>query len=279
MNKNKYALATITLRVFDPKRSDKTATTAAIEQTRADTTSGRFVKNIVRPEMLKPINTLMNEVRSYHYNVTVPWGATGLRKLHVDMLDDYFARMRQHRDKLNVLVDAFCKDYAANREEEKVRLAGMFNPMDYPPVENVRNSFEIYVDIPSIPSDVVVSPEIAKELEEQGKRLEQEAHAEVTKRVSTVLQAMVKKLSDQKAIFRDSLVGNVKDLVDVLPSLNVLGDATIDDVCKEMKEKLATLDPDELRDNPVARMDAAETAKATLAKLGNLFDLDAPAET
>jgi hypothetical protein len=73
-----------------------------------------------------------------------------------------------------------------------------------------------------------------------------------------------------EGIFRDSLVENVRELVAVLPSLNITGDPTLAAVAARM-EALCRDDADELRDNAAARASVAAEADAILADVGQFL--------
>lgn len=66
-------------------------------------------------------------------------------------------------------------------------------------------------------------------------------------------------------IFRDSVVGNVKELVDVVASFNVTGDERLTLLTE--KVKALDLNPDALRDNQPVRQDATAKAREILADL------------
>jgi hypothetical protein len=75
------------------------------------------------------------------------------------------------------------------------------------------------------------------------------------------------KLKDGDAIFRDSLIGNVRELVDLLPALNLTGDPALTSAVSEVKNKLADLDPQALRDHEVDRAAAALAADEIARKM------------
>jgi len=82
---------------------------------------------------------------------------------------------------------------------------------------------------------------------------------------------MADKLKDGDAIFRDSLVGNVKDFVDILPALNLTGDPELSAAVLEVKEKLVCYSPDTLRDQETERARAAATADEIARRMAAYF--------
>ena len=43
------------------------------------------------------------------------------------------------------------------------------------------------------------------------------------------------------------MIGNIRDLVDVVPRLNIFGDDELAKLCEQVKEKIASVKPDALR--------------------------------
>ena len=64
--------------------------------------------------------------------------------------------------------------------------------------------------------------------------------------------------------FRDSLVGNVRDLVALLPVLNLTNDPRLADVAARMERDLCQHDADDLREDDNARASTARAAQAIL---------------
>jgi len=75
----------------------------------------------------------------------------------------------------------------------------------------------------------------------------------------------------QAPIFRDSIIGNIKELVNIIPSLNIFEDPAIDQARTELIKELCDIDPQELRDNKEKRIEAEKKADKILNKLPGLF--------
>ena len=76
------------------------------------------------------------------------------------------------------------------------------------------------------------------------------------------------------------MIGNIRDLVDVVPRLNIFGDDTLAQLCEQVKEKIAAVEPDSLRPSrtfdPVARARVKRDADALTERFAGYFA--APAE-
>lgn len=99
-----------------------------------------------------------------------------------------------------------------------------------------------------------------------------EAQRELLRRMIEPVKAMALKLAEEpkpgkeSPIFRDTLVTNLKEIVDLAPKLNITGDAQLDAFVAEMKP-LVAVGPQELRENASVRGYAASKAAEVLKKL------------
>ena len=75
--------------------------------------------------------------------------------------------------------------------------------------------------------------------------------------------------------FRDSMIENVRDLVDVVPRLNVFEDAELAGLCREVEDRIARVDPDVLRPSrrydPRAREQVKQDADELAARFAGYF--------
>ena len=72
--------------------------------------------------------------------------------------------------------------------------------------------------------------------------------------------------------FRDSLVDNITDLLDVVPVLNVIGDPVITTFADEIRQKLTANSPEVLRDDAKIRKAVLVQAEDILAKMANYLN-------
>ena len=94
-------------------------------------------------------------------------------------------------------------------------------------------------------------------------------------RLHDVVRKAADKLTDKTAIFRDSLITNIQDLVDLLPRLNLTGDPRLEDLRREVADKLLGYEPEALRRDQFARQETAQAAEKILAAMAGYTDADA----
>ncbi len=75
---------------------------------------------------------------------------------------------------------------------------------------------------------------------------------------------------DKPATFRDSLFSNLKELVEVLPKLNVTEDPAISQACDELSKLM--VDPQIVRDNQSVRAQKADQVNDMMNKFNSFFN-------
>ena len=71
------------------------------------------------------------------------------------------------------------------------------------------------------------------------------------------------------------MIENIRELVDVVPRLNIFGDDDLARLCEQVKDKIASVDPDTLRPSrsfdPVARTRVKRDADALMEQFAGYF--------
>lgn len=238
--------------------------------------AGRYNKLILSKEAIDKISKVVGEVRQWHYRVTLPWDDQGGRLLPASGYFDYREQLQKHQSAFYAAVTELEDNYPALVEQARIDLNGMFDEEDYPAQDQIRRKFSVAVDIEPIPErgdfrvglDEGEIERLTRDLESAGNRRIKAAMDDVWNRAHKALSAVVERLSDPKNIFRDSLIGNVRDLVEVLPTLNITGDEGLALAISEMRHKIAAYDPQEIRDNGGTRAAVCDEARKIMEKMG-----------
>ena len=93
--------------------------------------------------------------------------------------------------------------------------------------------------------------------------------------VATHLASALEEYDPEKkgaAPFRDSTVDKVRDLIGIIPALNVTGDAKLDKARQDLLAAVGNRSAKEFREDDNAREDAAAKARAVADNISNLFD-------
>jgi hypothetical protein len=163
-------------------------------------------------------------------------------------------------------------------------LGDLYQPSDYPGVAEIESKFSFDNVFLPFPDEkdfrIDISEDEVKEIKRTLKQKSGEAVADAMRdcwgRLYEAVNNAVERLSDPDAIFRDSLIGNLGDLCDVLPRLNIQEDKYLDQMCGEIKAKLACQSPKTLRENKDTRKAVATEAEGILGMMSSYMGI-APA--
>ena len=271
---NQVMIMNLSISVFTGEKIDRDVsdTIAATHHTTAHE-AGRFSKQIIGKQALKGIKSFATVARTTHYDRTLPYSDNGGRLLSVTGFMDYTTSMRGIRANFVREVDIFCDVYPRLIEDAKTRLNGMFNVDDYPPIDSLRGRFSFEIAAEPMPSSKNWFLEMADDTmqhlrahhdERKDAKLEH-AIKDVYRRVADVAQKMATKLDDKDGVFRDSLITNISELANLLPTLNITNDPQLAQIASDLAA-LTAHSPDALRADPTYRTDAAAKAQAVYDK-------------
>ena len=281
-------LARLNIRQWSARKLDRKVTDEVNTAHNASPDAGRYNKRLVSKDALATIQKVANEARKMHYARTLPWQDEGARILSTAGYLDYTGKVRDLRAEFESAVDAFVSGYPDFVTDARSKLNGLFQETDYPPADDIRSRFAFSVAIDPMPVsddfrcqlDAAQAEEIRADIEARTRDAITAATRDVWTRISLVVGHMAEKLKEYKpavgpgaraeGVFRDSLVENVRDLVAVLPSLNITGDPALAAIADRM-QSLCRDDAAELRDNASARASVAAEADAILADVGQFL--------
>jgi hypothetical protein len=273
--KQKAMLARLTITQFSASRNDKTATDSVKEKFQTGNDAGRYQKALIAKDAIKAVNSAANEARIFHYAQTLPWKDDGARILPAANYLQYSEGMRQKKTVFLAAVQKFVDSYPDLIEEAKTRLAGLFNASEYPDAASITDKYTFETQIDPLPqaADFRVDlnsaevDAIRKEIEARTDQATKAATLDLWKRLNGAVEAMSERLNDPKAIFRDSLVENINEVVEIIPRLNLADDAALNDMAQEAKTKLTAATPKKLREDIKTRKQTAKAADDLLATM------------
>lgn len=234
--------------------------------------AGRYNKRLVTKEALKDVRKLAGQARLLHYEMTLPWEDGGHRLLPADLYFDYIKEQKKIKDEFMKAAGEFTSNYTGYIQDAKKYLGDLFSESDYPPADSIEYKFAFETSFMPFPvkEDFRVAlgenevERIQSDMEDHINGLLASATLDVWERAYKVVENMYSRLQDTDALFRNSLVSNIRELVDMLPALNVINDPKLNKLQREMKKKLCQFEPDQLRNNETARKDTAQHAKDIL---------------
>lgn len=275
-------LAELSVSQWTARKLDKRVTDQVNAEHNAAADACRVNKLLVPKESLAKVAAAISAARDEHMRRTLAWRDNGPRILSAVGYLAYADAMRGHRLEIEREADSFAAAYPDLVDAAPARMNGLFDSADYPAASEIRGRFRFSVVISPVPAAgdfrVSVGAEAAAairaEIESRATEALTASKREIGERVAELAGRMVERLRatrETKAggtgpgIFRDSLVENVRELAELIPSLNIDGDSKLAEIGVRMVAELGQHPAAELRESAQLRQSVAAAAEAILA--------------
>ncbi len=276
MIQNASLIVSLSISQWTARKHDKKITNEVNSTHNASSDAGRYNKQLISKEHMDAIQKVASKARSFHYENTLPWGDNNERLLPAKNYFEYVSEVAKMKSEFDVAVSNFISNYDKVVEEARIKLNGMFNQADYPSSAAIIDKFSIkatFMPVPETDFRLNLSTDEIEKLkesvtEEVNNRLA-EAVKDTWSRIKEQLSKMKERLHDKDAIFKDSLFGNLRELLNLLPKLNVTDDPNLSLACTEMTSLLAS--PDAVRANPSLRQIKADEVDKVLNQFSQFF--------
>lgn len=269
-------MLTVKLRVLGVRRK---VSTSQVE-VETDKSMLHVAKDILESETLKKIKSLDGDVRAYINTKCLPYiFRNGMYLLPIQSLEKVDNKLLEFKEQREALVNQFVGEYEEVKAAAEPRLGVLYNPEDYPSVDRVRSMFSMetrYVTF-STPGKL---KEIAPAIWQREIDKAREDITAATDEIKGLLRAglaeitdhLVEKLSSKpdgsRKIFRDSLIGNVKEFLEDFNSRNIVNDVELAALVEKAKGCIEGVNAKELRDNDALR----DSVKADFATIKESLD-------
>ncbi len=200
----------------------------------ADKNSIRVAKTLLASPELEAIRRLDGEVRRYLYSTCLPF-EPGIHLLPIGLIETVDTRLREFQADRQDLVTTFLDAYPRLCQEAAGRLRTLYNPLDYPPVEEVRAEFTCswqYISY-GVPHQLrEVSERMFQEEREKAAERMSEAYTEVQQVLREAMAELVAHLRDRLTDqpdgtpqrLRESTVQKLREFLDTFDFRNVTDD-------------------------------------------------------
>ncbi len=272
---------------------DKDASAHVAVHHDASATAGRYNKLLLPKDAFAALTSTVSAARSTHYGQTLPWDDKGARLLTVanyerytELMDGLCERMVRERSR-------FIEDYDENIRRAQADLGRLFRIEDYPSRESLREKFSIRYRIAPVPDSGHFMARLASDDTERVKRdierqIEERLHdavGDLYRRLAEAVERVSERLREdadgKPLVFRDSMIGNLRDLVDIVPRLNIFGDAELTRLCERARKRIADVEPNALRPSrsfdPVVRRRVKREADSLKEQFAGYFGAPADA--
>ena len=274
-------LVNLTISQWTAVRHDKKITREVADSHGNQEDMGKYQKSLVAKSALEDIKRLASSARAEHYKRTLPWRDGGDRILSSAGYFDYTRAMSEYRNKWDSAVNTFCANYGQYVSDARTSLNSLFNDEDYP--SDIRGKFGLTFDLVPMPTSEDFRVDLGTEetarikgqIEKDSRAMLDRAMTNVWERLSGVVSHMVARLKAYQELpngkvqnpFRDSLVSNITELLDLLPTLNLTDDVNIGQFASDIRASLTAYSPEQLRESEQLRADVASKADEILSKM------------
>lgn len=279
-------LVSLTVRRWHPHKTDEEVSQEVAAQHKASREMGKYRKRLLAKTTFKKLSTIINEIRNFHYFHTLPW-SEGERILSQLGYFEYMKQLSKLRQEFDAEWRAFLPLYPALKEEAKLRMGSLYKEEDYPSIDAIATKFGVDVIVSPIPAgeDFRVDlgaaelKRVRTQLEEQSKAVIEEAIKSVWGRLQKVVQHAAERLKAYQEVdgkvehsFRDTVVTNISELLDVIPALNITNDPKLVEFAAAIRQELTAYSGTVLRDDPKVRATVAQKADDILAKMAGFLN-------
>jgi len=266
------------------RKKDNRASADVTSANHADTGVASVNKKLLaNNDDLKAIQTHVTAMRNSHAAMTMPWSNSGLRLLPTAQYFKYSQAMSEMVNELWSLVNNFLAKYNDAVIDVQLKLGDLFSHDDYPTIEKLQRKFNVSINYMPLPDAgdfrVDISNDALREVKEAYAdfytKQYNTAMNDVWTRLHKTLTNMSERLDygskEDKKVFRDSLVGNVNDMIELLRVCNVTSSPQMAQMANRLEDAMSGVTPDGLREDDTFR---AETKAAVDAAIKALPSLD-----
>lgn len=271
----KALLVRLSISIYNPKRQDKKITNEVLTQRQAGKDAGKWIKNLIDPKKLDKIINLSQKARLENYKFSLPWDNEGFRILPITTFTDYQSKIRELKKEFQTETENFINNFPAYVEEAKKALNGMFNASEYPSIKTLKDKFDFNIDFSPLPAsdDFRINlksddlEEMRKNIDDRVTKALESANRDLWNRLKTPIEHLLNALKEDDKKFKNASFENIKEIVSIIPALNVTDDPNFKIVCNEIENTILNVTPDDVRENKALRKSTAQETENILKKM------------
>lgn len=269
----------LNISVWTANKLDKSATEKVVSDNAAVSNAAQVRKNLMAGTTLrKDIADYAAGCRLWHNTRTLPWADKGARLLATSLFMDYKTEANMRKRTFDTMVDNFLQNYPALVQTAHNYLGSLFNPEDYPSVDDVRDKFGFRLVFSPVPEAGDFRLQVAEQdLHELRQQYEEsfssrlaDAMREPWDRLHKMLVGMSEKLTDVegedelKKRYHDTLITNAQSLCSMLTHLNITKDPKLEQARRELELTMLGADIETIKESPEVRKDMKTRLDAIL---------------
>ena len=284
-----FLLATLNVRIWSGKKTDKTATQELLADKGAIANAASVVKSLLagNDAKLKETAAAFTRIRTFFYENTSPWTTSSIGAMKGDRLVSTqtsitflgdFGRLKNEAD--NALTE-FLNEYDKAVSNAALSLGALYDPTSYPTKQQVATLFSANMDLRPVPESADfdrltnVPAQLAtglKDLYERNVEKQMDnALSDVQKRLLSELERMDTQLSKvaagEKTRLFKSMTGNLKHLVGMARSINFTDNVEIEEIASTIEEHLIAHEVDDYKDNMALASHSVGVAQGVIKRM------------
>jgi hypothetical protein len=280
-------LVELSISSWTARKLDKKVSTQVDLDKQTKTRAGNYNKNLLAGTgFLDTITKYAANARAWHISQTLPWSDNGLRLLPMSNFMTYKHNLVTLETNYQALVDKFIIAYPNLVSAAAFQLGDLFDRTEYPEADTIARKFKFTVNYLPVPMAGDFRVDIGEEAKAELVANCEKAYTdrlnnamkdawgrlhECLMRMSERLTVDVVQDEDgsntyKSRIFRDSLVENAVELVDLLKHFNLTGDKNMELARNELAVAIMNHDADDLRENHIARVTVKQKVDDILSK-------------
>jgi hypothetical protein len=274
-------LVELNISVWTANKLDKGATDSVLVSNSASSGSAQVRKNLMAgTDKRKKIADYAARARLYHNQTTLSWSDKGARLLPTSLFMDYKSNMNVYQSNMTTMIEDFYANYADLIDLAKHHMGALFNPYDYPSIEELRSKFGFRLVFSPLPEGGDFRLDIPKaDMDELGEQYEsafndrlKDAMREPWEKLHKNLVHISEKLTDiegdddTKKRYHDTLITNAQELCGLLTHLNITKDPMLESARRSLELTMLGVDIEDIKEHAEVRQSVKSKVDDILKK-------------
>ena len=272
-------LADLTMTGFGVNKHDKEASDELTTRKHADETSARVIKKLLTDA--GPLHYTQRKMLKMFYSLTVPW-TKGVRMLPVANMEKLNKTHEELSQELkDKLIDFKPKYQEAVFVKAKASLGDLWDENDYLSFDEFAAKWSIQIDYFPVPNsghfvieaNKKLLAEVRKNLVGSISDRYGNISKDLWKRLAEAVKTIVDRLSADRMRFQEdkAVMSGLRDLISLLPVLNISGDKALTETLGEVNLKVASISDTDLQ-NDKTKTKVAKVAEKLLEQINTYID-------
>ena len=286
--RDRVVLVTLVTKIPAGKKQMKEAVDAINDKYGARD-AGIFSKNVFSNKFLAKIRKVKNDFYKRMRDVTLsyekPW-----RMLPIEEKAELDIAYAAAKNEWDIALDEVEATYAIELKERELDLGELFDPSDYPKKEEIRSMFVFEMPPPKAIENtddlrVLLSDEELEMVEKNFVRMYNKSLSGVWDRIEENVSRLSDSIEKYEVVvdpvtgkektlhgYHQTAVDNLRNLVKVLPSLNIDNNPKLEEIADRIETELTRYDVSELKDNDRISKNVKDSADKILEETKDILD-------